>query len=84
MRRKRFSIVSIRDSVDLLASLSRQVIGAQYDPPVNYYISATGTGATLKTQLRTIISSMQGVNYGDARYSAPIPMPIRIIQAISY
>jgi endonuclease I len=40
-----------------------------YNPPANYYSSATGTGATLKTQLRTIISDMDGVNYGDARYS---------------
>lgn len=55
----------------LALALSRQAIAAPYDPPVNYYNSATGTGSTLKAQLRTIISVMKGVNYGDARYSAP-------------
>lgn len=40
-----------------------------YDPPANYYSTATGTGATLLGQLRTITSSMIGVTYGDARYS---------------
>lgn len=45
---------------------------AQYNAPATYYNSATGTGATLKSQLQTIISSMTGVNYGNARYSAPI------------
>jgi endonuclease I len=43
----------------------------QYAPPATYYNAAMGTGETLKTQLRTIVSSMTGVNYGDARYSAP-------------
>jgi endonuclease I len=56
----------------LAVAFSRQVAEcAQYDPPANYYNSATGTGSTLKTQLRTIISSMRPVTYGDARYSAP-------------
>lgn len=52
-----------------LLLLAELATAAQYDPPVNYYSTATGTGATLKTQLRTIVSSMTGVNYGDARYS---------------
>ena len=56
----------------LVLAIGRPAVpGAQYDPPANYYNSATGTGSTLKTQLRTIISNMQGVTYGDARYSAP-------------
>ncbi|WP_197530456.1 endonuclease [Bythopirellula polymerisocia] len=55
----------------LFLSLSPQAIAAPYDPPTTYYNSATGTGATLKTQLRSIISTMDGVSYGDARYSAP-------------
>jgi endonuclease I len=46
-----------------------------YDPPAGYYASATGTGATLKSQLRTIISNMTGVSYGDARFSAPYTDP---------
>lgn len=42
-----------------------------YDAPTSYYASATSTsGATLLTQLRTITSSMTGINYGNARYSA--------------
>ncbi len=55
----------------LVLSLSRQAAAAPYDPPATYYNSATGTGATLETQLRSIISNMTGVNYGDARFSAP-------------
>ncbi len=43
-----------------------------YAPPATYYSSATGTGETLKSQLRTIVSSMTGVNYGNARYSAAV------------
>lgn len=54
-----------------LGAISRQQAFSQYDAPTTYYNSATGTGATLKTQLRTIVSSMTGVTYGDARYSAP-------------
>jgi endonuclease I len=68
--------IGARLFVALLVSLAvaasrRSAECAQYDPPVNYYSSATGTGNTLKTQLRTIISVMDGVTYGDARYSAP-------------
>src|SRR5690606_37805826 len=55
----------------LLALLCRQVVAAPYDPPASYYNSATGTGSTLKSQLRTITSNMRHVSYGDARYSAP-------------
>ncbi|WP_168205084.1 endonuclease [Bythopirellula goksoeyrii] len=55
----------------LLLLVSQQAAAAPYDPPATYYNSATGTGATLKSQLRTIISNMDGVSYGDARYSAP-------------
>ena len=44
-----------------------------YDPPANYYNSATGTGSTLKSQLRTIMSSGHiERSYGDFRYSAAI------------
>ncbi len=55
----------------LLLLLSRQAVSAPYDPPASYYNAATGTGATLQSQLRTIISNMNGVSYGDARFSAP-------------
>ena len=40
-----------------------------YNPPVNYYSSATGTGTTLKANLRTITAAMTSVSYGDARYA---------------
>src|SRR4051812_25563630 len=41
----------------------------QYDPPANYYSAATGTGATLKSQLVTITSTgFVSRTYGDARY----------------
>ena len=39
------------------------------DPPPTYYNSATGTGATLKQQLDTIMTNGNNlVTYGDARY----------------
>lgn len=44
-----------------------------YDPPANYYNSATGTGSTLKSQLQTIMSSGHIDRlYGDFRDSAVI------------
>jgi endonuclease I len=60
---------SILAAMILLAS---HVTYGQYNPHTTYYNSATGTGSTLMTQLRTIVSSMTGVNYGNARFSAPI------------
>jgi endonuclease I len=47
-----------------------------YDPPANYYNSVTGTGATLKSTLRTAM----GVgyirrDYGDARFGLPVVDP---------
>ena len=40
-----------------------------YDAPSNYYSGATGTGAALKSQLKTIISTgFVAYSYGDARY----------------
>ncbi|BBO35602.1 endonuclease [Lacipirellula parvula] len=53
-----------------LVCLTAAAAHAQYNPPTTYYNSATGTGATLKSQLQTIVSSMTGINYGNARYSA--------------
>ena len=38
-----------------------------YDPPANYYDTATGTGATLKSQLHNIIDNHTFNSYGDAR-----------------
>ena len=46
------------------------VRGDTYDPPANYYASATGTGSTLKQQLYTITSSnFTYRSYGDSRYT---------------
>lgn len=56
--------------VVILGVLEVSVASAQYNAPATYYNSATGTGAMLKSQLQTITSSMTGVNYGNARYSA--------------
>jgi len=44
-----------------------------YDPPADYYNSATGTGVTLKNQLQSIMTNGQiQRTYGDFRYSAAI------------
>ncbi len=40
---------------------------AQYDPPVNYYNNATGTGSTLKSQLHNIIDGHTVLSYNAAR-----------------
>jgi endonuclease I len=69
MKRNRFNLALC--ALILLAALSRLAAAAQYDPPVNYYSTATGTGATLMTQLRSIISTMTNVSYDNARFSAP-------------
>ncbi|MBL8746912.1 MAG: endonuclease [Phycisphaerae bacterium] len=54
---------------------------AQYDPPPGYYSTATGTGATLRAQLRAIIGrnywvpgsvSHQVRSYDNARLALPI------------
>lgn len=44
-----------------------------YDPPANYYSGVTGTGATLKSTLRTAMSAgFISRDYGDARYGLPV------------
>ncbi len=40
---------------------------AQYDPPAGYYATATGTGATLQSQLNSIIDGHVIRSYGNAR-----------------
>lgn len=51
----------------ILLSLSRQAAGGAYDPPATYYNSATGTGATLKSQLNNIIDGHSTFSYNDLR-----------------
>jgi len=53
----------------LVASLAEVSFGQSYDPPANYYSTATGTGATLKSQLHNIIDDHMFVSYDDARYA---------------
>ncbi|MEX2092983.1 MAG: endonuclease [Pirellulales bacterium] len=54
------------------AVAARMAAADAYDPPATYYNSANGTGATLFMQLRTIVSDMEPVTYGEARDSAAI------------
>jgi len=49
-----------------IAAASATTYG-QYDPPANYYATATGTGTTLKNQLHNIIDNHFVRSYGDAR-----------------
>jgi len=56
-----------------LALLPSLVWADAWDPPPTYYDGATGTGATLKSQLTTIMSTGHiQRTYGDFRYSAAI------------
>jgi endonuclease I len=63
-------------SVCLVAALALVVSSAvadAFDPPSGYYNGATGTGATLKSQLTTIMSTGHVLrSYGDFRFSAAI------------
>ena len=43
-----------------------------YDPPLTYYSTATGTGATLKQQLNNIIDGHTQVSYDNARYALQV------------
>ncbi len=55
------------------AKADYEVPNAAYNPPSIYYNAATGTGATLKSQLYTIISTgFVSRSYGDSRYWMPL------------
>lgn len=57
----------------LVTFVANTTKGDAYDPPANYYSAATGTGATLKSQLTTIMSTGHILrSYGDFRFSAAI------------
>lgn len=44
-----------------------------YDPPAGYYNAATGTGTTLKANLRTLLGvGFISRSYGDARFALPV------------
>jgi endonuclease I len=51
----------------VLAAVARLAIAQSYDPPTSYYATATGTGATLKSQLHDIIDGHTVVSYDAAR-----------------
>lgn len=73
MNRYRF-LAPLGALVALLAlTLSHTALADAYDPPVNYYDAATGTGASLKTQLTTIMSNGHiQRSYGDFRFASAI------------
>ena len=54
----------------LIAGMAR---ADAYDPPAGYYNAATGTGTTLKANLRTLLGvGFISRNYGDARFALPV------------
>jgi endonuclease I len=56
-----------------LAPLAANARADQYSPPAGYYGGATGTGATLRSQLRSAMSAGHiQRTYGDFRYSAAV------------
>jgi len=66
-------LVSLLIAGVLCAALAARGRADAYDPPANYYAGATGTGATLRTQLLGIMSAGQIMRtYGDFRFSAAI------------
>ncbi|WP_428303655.1 endonuclease [Lacipirellula sp.] len=50
-----------------LVSIPRLATAQSYDPPANYYATATGTGATLKSQLHDVIDNNTVISYDGAR-----------------
>ena len=52
--------------------LAQVCVAGPYDPPANYYSSATGTGSTLKSQLHNIIDNHTVMSYNDARETLQI------------
>ncbi|MCB9850419.1 MAG: endonuclease [Phycisphaerales bacterium] len=69
----RIACVRIYSIVALLFASAAAPSFAQYDPPPGYYDSATGTGATLRSQLQTIMSTGHVQRtYGDFRYASAI------------
>jgi len=56
-----------------VATANYEVPNPAYNAPTGYYSAASGTGTTLKNNLKTIISTgYVGRSYGDARYAFAI------------
>ena len=53
--------------VCVVAFIARLATAQSYDPPANYYATATGTGTTLKSQLHDIIDNHTVISYDGAR-----------------
>ncbi len=63
----------LRFSIFTALFLSCTTAFAQWDPPSNYYSNATGSGATLKSQLTSAMSAGHiQRTYGDFRFSAAV------------
>ena len=59
--------------VAAIVCLSSLASADAYDPPANYYNAATGTGATLKSQLHTIVKTGHvALSYDSARTNLQI------------
>lgn len=57
-------LLSVACVVALIAPLAT---AQSYDPPANYYATATGTGTTLKSQLHDVIDNHTVISYDGAR-----------------
>ncbi len=68
-RQRRYCFCAILTAIGLFGRFS---FADAYDPPANYYSSATGTGATLKQQLNDIIDNHTVLSYGAARANLQI------------
>ena len=62
MNRKRYSRLAL---LLVAATALCRSTRAQYDPPTYYYATATGTGATLRTQLNKIIDDFNDPDLGN-------------------
>lgn len=66
-------VVAAAPAAVVLAVLAGAARADAYDPPAGYYSGAVGTGATLKANLRTILSSgFISRSYGDGRFALPV------------
>jgi endonuclease I len=70
-QRIRYLSVCFAATAALLAAVTLAAADI-YEAPTSYYSTATGSGGTLLTQLRAIVSDMEPVTYGEARDSAAI------------
>ena len=68
----RRGLISVLMSAGVVLGGARQA-AAQFDPPAGYYDTATGTGATLKAQLETIMAGGHTQKtYGDFRFTSAL------------